>query len=75
MESQNTVPRDDSAEQFIKLGQKLKSIREAQKLEIGEISQQTKIQKHYLNAIEEGRENRLSMEKPAGGSDSHSMLA
>lgn len=55
MESQNTVPRDDSAEQFIKLGQKLKSIREAQKLEIGEISQQTKIQKHYLNAIEEGR--------------------
>ncbi len=54
MESQKTVQNDDRAEQFIKLGNKLKSIREAQKLEIAEISQQTKIQKHYLAAIEEG---------------------
>ena len=40
--------------QIKELGARLKSIREAQELSISDISNTTKIQKHYLAAIEEG---------------------
>ena len=45
--------------QIKELGARLKSIREAQELSISDISNTTKIQKHYLAAIEEGDLDRL----------------
>ncbi len=52
---QNITENDNGMEAQIKeLGSKLRRIREAQKLSIAEISNKTKIQKHYLSAIEEG---------------------
>lgn len=50
------MPEDESRNetQIKELGLRLKSIREAQGLSIADISQNTKIQKHYLSAIEEG---------------------
>jgi len=45
--------------QIKELGARLKSIREAQDLSITDISDATKIQKHYIAAIEEGDLDRL----------------
>ena len=45
--------------QIKELGARLKSIREAQGLSIADVSNVTKIQKHYLAAIEEGDLDRL----------------
>ena len=55
MEKNETYNEEQKAQiQIRELGFRLKSIREAQGLSISDISNVTKIQKHYLSAIEEG---------------------
>jgi cytoskeleton protein RodZ len=54
VETRDNSPESKKA-QFIELGSKLKSLREAQGLLIDDIAQKTKINKRYLTAIEEGR--------------------
>lgn len=50
----SNVADDDQAQIICELGERLKNIREAQNLSISEISEITKIQKRYLEAIENG---------------------
>lgn len=47
--------QEEKQEQLAVLGAKLKSLREAQSLTIADISSETKIQKHYIEAMESGR--------------------
>lgn len=55
MEKNETYNEEQKAQiQIRELGSRLKSIRAAQGLSISDISNVTKIQKHYLSAIEEG---------------------
>ena len=55
LEKNETYNEEQKAQIQIKeLGSRLKNIREAQGLSISDISDVTKIQKHYLSAIEEG---------------------
>ncbi|MEA4871444.1 MAG: helix-turn-helix transcriptional regulator, partial [Synergistaceae bacterium] len=55
MEKKETYNEEQKTQIQIKeLGARLKSIREAQGLSIADVSNVTKIQKHYLAAIEEG---------------------
>ena len=55
MEKKETYNEEQKTQIQIKeLGTRLKSIREAQGLSIADVSDVTKIQKHYLAAIEEG---------------------
>ena len=55
MEKKETYNEEQKTQIQIKeLGSRLKSIREAQGLSIADVSNVTKIQKHYLAAIEEG---------------------
>lgn len=44
-----------NAEELVVIGDKLRQLREAQKITLDEITRDTKIQKHYITAIEEGR--------------------
>ena len=46
---------DERQAEFVKLGSKLKTLREAQKLAIAQISDQTKIQRQYIKSIEDGK--------------------
>lgn len=50
----SNITEDDQAQIICELGERLKNIREAQNLSISEISEVTKIQKRYLEAIESG---------------------
>ena len=60
MEKKETNNEEQKTQIQIKeLGARLKSIREAQGLSIADVSNVTKIQKHYLAAIEEGDLERL----------------
>ena len=61
MDKKETVISEEQKRrtQIKELGARLKSIREAQELSISDISNTTKIQKHYLAAIEEGDLDRL----------------
>ena len=60
MEKKETNNEEQKTQIQIKeLGARLKSIREAQGLSIADVSNVTKIQKHYLAAIEEGDLDRL----------------
>jgi len=60
LEKKETYNEEQKTQIQIKeLGTRLKSIREAQGLSIADVSNVTKIQKHYLAAIEEGDLDRL----------------
>lgn len=49
------LAQEEKGEQIIALGAKLKSIREAQGFTTAEMAAETKIQKHYIEAMEAGR--------------------